>query len=89
MYTEGLWGLLQGWPEDCSGPNLEMLWYAAGSAIIDGMSRFADVDAVLWLLWRSSSTATSACELSRALSTSSVEMFFPCGMPAGMITVQR
>ena len=87
MYSEGLWGFLQGWPEDCSGQDLEMLWYAAGSAVIDSMSRFADVDAVLWLLWRSSSVAASACEILRALSTSSVEMFFPCVMPHGEITI--
>lgn len=51
--------IVEGASEKRFVPDLEMLWNAAGSAVMDGMSRFADVDAALWLLWRSSSTVAS------------------------------
>ncbi len=59
-------------------PHLEMLWKAAESAVIDGMSRFAAVDAAQWLLWRSRSTAASDWAVRKAVSTSSCVMFLPC-----------
>jgi len=65
-------------------PDLEILWNAAGSAVMEGMSRFADVDAALWLLWRSSSTVASDCAVSKAVSTSSCSMFFPCNSSTGL-----
>ena len=38
-------------PKQClRTPDLEMLWKAAESAVMDGMARFADVDAAEWRL---------------------------------------
>jgi len=70
--------VVEGASEKCLVPDLEILWNAAGSAVMEGMSRFADVDAALWLLWRSSSTVASDCAVSKAVSASSCAMFFPC-----------